>query len=436
MSAVDGGRRRARVAARSARSSRCASPCSACSRSRCSAIIFFRLWYLQVLSGDQYLRQARDNHVRELAHRRRRAARSSTATASCSSRTASRPSSSSTREQLPERRARRRAPTWGQQVDRCAHAPRRRATQGAADRRCPRPPTPQLRLRFERLGARRSGMSARDDPASASSARSRSCPYAQRHGQDRRARDGARLPARAPASSSPASTSSRSTCAATRSSDARPPSSWARSARSARASSSCARFRGVAPGHVVGKDGHRARLRPLPARHRRRQRIRSTRSAGPKGQRAGARRRGRAAPCELSLDLDLQQAGQQALRQAIATAARARPGAFVALDPRNGEVLAMGSDPTLRPGDPRRGRSPRSAYDAAASGRHAGSPLFNRAIGGRYPTGSTFKPITALRRRCEPGMITPSTPINDPGLIKIGAASSVLQRRRGGQRHA
>ncbi len=31
------------------------------------AIVFFRLWYLQVLSGDQYLRQARDNRVRELS---------------------------------------------------------------------------------------------------------------------------------------------------------------------------------------------------------------------------------------------------------------------------------------------------------------------------------------------------------------------------------
>ena len=31
------------------------------------AIVFFRLWYLQVLSGDQYLRQALDNRVRKLA---------------------------------------------------------------------------------------------------------------------------------------------------------------------------------------------------------------------------------------------------------------------------------------------------------------------------------------------------------------------------------
>ena len=30
------------------------------------AIVFFRLWYLQVLSGDQYLVEANDNRFREL----------------------------------------------------------------------------------------------------------------------------------------------------------------------------------------------------------------------------------------------------------------------------------------------------------------------------------------------------------------------------------
>ena len=30
------------------------------------AIVFFRLWYLQVLSGDRYLAEAKDNRVREL----------------------------------------------------------------------------------------------------------------------------------------------------------------------------------------------------------------------------------------------------------------------------------------------------------------------------------------------------------------------------------
>ena len=45
------------------------------------AIIFFRLWYLQVLAGDQYLAEANDEPRARRAHRRRRAARSSTATA-------------------------------------------------------------------------------------------------------------------------------------------------------------------------------------------------------------------------------------------------------------------------------------------------------------------------------------------------------------------
>ena len=52
---------------------------------------------------------------------------------------------------------------------------------------------------------------------------------------------------------------------------------------------------------------------------------------------------------KLSLDLGLQKAGQQALSQAIANNPPAGAGAFVALNPTNGEVLAMGSAPTFDP---------------------------------------------------------------------------------------
>ena len=55
------------AARRSRRSSRCAWRSSAASRCALFAIVFFRLWYLQVLSGDQYLAQARDNRVRDIA---------------------------------------------------------------------------------------------------------------------------------------------------------------------------------------------------------------------------------------------------------------------------------------------------------------------------------------------------------------------------------
>ena len=58
--------------------------------------------------------------------------------------------------------------------------------------------------------------------------------------------------------------------------------------------------------------------------------------------------------------------------------------------------LAMGSEPSLRPDDLRQADHAARRYDAAELGRPTGAPLFNRAIAGAYPTGSTFKPITAL----------------------------------------
>ena len=52
---------------------------------------------------------------------------------------------------------------------------------------------------------------------------------------------------------------------------------------------------------------------------------------------------------KLTLDLDLQRAANNALRRAIAAAAGngAKAGAYVAMDPRNGEVLALGSYPSF-----------------------------------------------------------------------------------------
>ncbi len=51
----------------------------------------------------------------------------------------------------------------------------------------------------------------------------------------------------------------------------------------------------------------------------------------------------------LSLDVNLQRAGEQALQTAMATIPNAFGGAFVALNPDNGEVYAMGSNPSLTP---------------------------------------------------------------------------------------
>jgi penicillin-binding protein 2 len=116
---------------------------------------------------------------------------------------------------------------------------------------------------------------------------------------------------------------------------------------------------------------------------------------------------------ELTLDLRLQKAGQQALELIGA----GRPGAFVAMDPRNGEVLAMGSYPSF---DANLFAKPisQSRYDELNS-EEAGTPLVNRAIDGLYPTGSTFKLITSVAA-LEEGLVTPTTIVDDPGSFTLG----------------
>jgi penicillin-binding protein 2 len=118
---------------------------------------------------------------------------------------------------------------------------------------------------------------------------------------------------------------------------------------------------------------------------------------------------------QLSLDLGLQRAGQAAM----ARAGHGLPGGFVAMDPSNGQILALGSYPSFDPSILSRPIS-QTAYDEHF-GEDAGSPAYNRAIAGYYPTGSTFKPITALAALSN-GIITTDTPINDPGCIAIGLA--------------
>jgi penicillin-binding protein 2 len=96
-----------------------------------------------------------------------------------------------------------------------------------------------------------------------------------------------------------------------------------------------------------------------------------------------------------SLDLKLQKAGQASLAQSIATNAPAGAGgAFVAMDPQSGQVYAMGSLPSYNPTIFTKPIIPQSTYNQLTSAA-SGYPLDNRVIDGLYPTGSTFKVITA-----------------------------------------
>ena len=96
---------------------------------------------------------------------------------------------------------------------------------------------------------------------------------------------------------------------------------------------------------------------------------------------------------KLSLNLNLQKAGQQALQESIDSNPPAPAGAFVAMNPTNGAIYAMGSLPTFNPNIFAKPVS-QSVYDQLNNAA-SGYPLFNRAIQSAYPTGSTFKGITA-----------------------------------------
>lgn len=101
----------------------------------------------------------------------------------------------------------------------------------------------------------------------------------------------------------------------------------------------------------------------------------------------------------LTIDADLQQAAEEALRYGIDLARSngnwaAYGGALVAMDPRNGEILAMASFPSY---DPSIFAGRLDAREWAQLNRPGSNfPLQNRATSGLYPPGSTFKPVTAL----------------------------------------
>jgi penicillin-binding protein 2 len=111
----------------------------------------------------------------------------------------------------------------------------------------------------------------------------------------------------------------------------------------------------------------------------------------------------------LTIDADLQELGEGAL------GSFGLPGAFVAMDIENGDVLAMGSAPGFDPEIFTRPITQRQ-YRSLVS-RENDAPLANRATQGLYPTGSIFKPITAIAA-LEEGLIEPGTIYGDTGQVK------------------
>ena len=115
----------------------------------------------------------------------------------------------------------------------------------------------------------------------------------------------------------------------------------------------------------------------------------------------------------LTIDLDLQRAAEESFMPEV-LGEPAKMGAVVALDPRNGDVLALASRPAFDPNDFAGG------IDSDTWGQLTGDewrPLQNRALSGQYPPGSVYKAIVALAAM-EDDVISPDEKIYCPGFFR------------------
>jgi penicillin-binding protein 2 len=123
----------------------------------------------------------------------------------------------------------------------------------------------------------------------------------------------------------------------------------------------------------------------------------------------------------LSIDVRIQKAAEAAFE--------GRPGAAVAIDPRNGQVLAMVSVPTF---DPNLFVNGISQADYSALTTNPDKPLYNRALRGVYPPGSTVKPFLALGG-LELGLRKPSDTVFSNGQFCLpGQTRCYRDDKRGG----
>ena len=130
----------------------------------------------------------------------------------------------------------------------------------------------------------------------------------------------------------------------------------------------------------------------------------------------------------LTLNAALQSVAQKALTNGIQTARNsgcsgcwnANGGAIVALDPNDGSILAMASNPTYPPavysGHVTNHKLARWGLTDSTKVAH-NTPAINRATSGLYPPGSTFKPITALAAM-QAGVLNPEQNLHCTGELK------------------
>jgi penicillin-binding protein 2 len=133
----------------------------------------------------------------------------------------------------------------------------------------------------------------------------------------------------------------------------------------------------------------------------------------------------------LSIDLNDQKLAEDSLAQGLAAdrqnndksaggpgnSYKAPAGAVSIIDPRDGSVLALATNPTYNPADFVNGIStPRFAYYQDPNNHF---PLDDRTIQGQYAPGSTFKLVTAIAG-LQSGIINPGATFDDKGFLQVG----------------
>jgi len=121
----------------------------------------------------------------------------------------------------------------------------------------------------------------------------------------------------------------------------------------------------------------------------------------------------------LSIDMDLQTAAEEALGEEF--------GAIVVVDVRNGDVLAMASRPTFDPADFVKGIDAKRWNELLNDKNY---PLINRATQGLYAPGSVFK-MVPLAAAMKEGVFDPETTVHCPGSYRLGTHTYRCWKRGG-----
>ncbi len=118
-----------------------------------------------------------------------------------------------------------------------------------------------------------------------------------------------------------------------------------------------------------------------------------------------------------TIDLDLQLEAEHQLATSVT-----KRGTIIAMDPNNGEMLAMASAPSFDPNIFVRGSSsPDGRRQIAAYWQDEKRPLYNRAIQGRYPAGSTWKIPESVGALQQGAITVAHSNIACGGGIKVGS---------------